>query len=216
MRQIRPGAARIPKETLTIVNSIGTGSLLYTEISNVESNDICNPEEGFFVRQPIILAALAAVMSLVFPATTQAQALNACDLSADGRIDLLDFQLSINMGLGLVTCTANVIGPGVCNIILVQRIVNAAMGGACFTSSLHSATLNWTASTSAVAGYNIYRSNSAAGPYTKLNSSPVNGTSFSDNAVWAGQTYYYVTTAVDSNGNESVYSNQAIAVIPSP
>jgi len=30
----------------------------------------------------------------------------------------------------------------------------------------------------------------------------------------SGTTYYYVTTAVDSSGNESVYSNQAAAVIP--
>jgi len=29
-----------------------------------------------------------------------------------------------------------------------------------------------------------------------------------------GQSYYYVTTAVDASGNESSYSNQAQAIIP--
>jgi fibronectin type 3 domain-containing protein len=32
----------------------------------------------------------------------------------------------------------------------------------------------------------------------------------------AGQLYYYVVTAVDSSGVESVYSNQASATVPTP
>jgi len=35
-----------------------------------------------------------------------------------------------------------------------------------------------------------------------------------DSTVQNGTTYYYVTTAVDASGDESVYSNQATAVIP--
>jgi fibronectin type 3 domain-containing protein len=34
--------------------------------------------------------------------------------------------------------------------------------------------------------------------------------------VQAGQTYYYVTTAVDGTGLESPYSNQVKTIIPSP
>jgi fibronectin type 3 domain-containing protein len=37
-----------------------------------------------------------------------------------------------------------------------------------------------------------------------------------DNSVQAGQTYFYVSTAVDAAGRESVYSNQTQAVVPSP
>ena len=55
-----------------------------------------------------------------------------------------------------------------------------------------------------------------SGPYTKLTSSLVAGTTFTDLGVQAGQTYYYVTTAVDYSNNESTYSNQAKAVIPTP
>jgi fibronectin type 3 domain-containing protein len=43
----------------------------------------------------------------------------------------------------------------------------------------------------------------------------VAGTSYTDVTVQGGQTYYYVTTAIDSGGNESVYSNEATAVVPS-
>ena len=78
----------------------------------------------------------------------------------------------------------------------------------------HSATLTWTASTSVVVGYNVYRSSISGGPYTKLNSSLDASTTFTDSSVLSGQTYYYVVTAVDSNNVESVYSNQVTAVIP--
>jgi fibronectin type 3 domain-containing protein len=34
--------------------------------------------------------------------------------------------------------------------------------------------------------------------------------------VTAGQTYYYVVTAVDGSGNESVVSNEVAVTIPTP
>lgn len=39
---------------------------------------------------------------------------------------------------------------------------------------------------------------------------------YSDSTVQSGMTYYYVTTAVDSSGTESSYSNLAQAVVPFP
>lgn len=81
----------------------------------------------------------------------------------------------------------------------------------------HSVTLNWTASTSSgISGYNVYSSMSSGGPYTKLNSTLVTSTTYTDSTAQAGDTYYYVTTAVDSGGVESSYSNQATAAVPSP
>jgi hypothetical protein len=80
----------------------------------------------------------------------------------------------------------------------------------------HSVALSWTASTSTVIGYNVYRGTQAGGPYVALNGAADASTSYSDSAVQAGQTYFYVVTAVDGSGNESVYSNQAQAVVPTP
>jgi len=40
--------------------------------------------------------------------------------------------------------------------------------------------------------------------------------SYSDSTVQSGQTYYYATTAVDSSGTESTYSNQVQVAIPFP
>jgi uncharacterized membrane protein len=74
--------------------------------------------------------------------------------------------------------------------------------------------LSWTASTSpGIAGYNMYRSTTSGGPYTKLNSSLISTTSYNDQTVQSGLTYYYVATAVNSQGEESAYSNQASASV---
>ncbi len=80
----------------------------------------------------------------------------------------------------------------------------------------HSVDLSWTASASQVVGYNIYRGTQSGGPYTKLNSSPQAGTASTDSTVQSGTTYFYVSTAVDSNSRESVFSNEATAVVPNP
>jgi fibronectin type 3 domain-containing protein len=65
-------------------------------------------------------------------------------------------------------------------------------------------------------GYNIYRSATAGGPYTKVNSVLTLGTKYLDDSVEAGATYYYVSTAVAKSGVESKYSQQSSAAIPNP
>ncbi len=82
-------------------------------------------------------------------------------------------------------------------------------------ATAHTVGLSWDASTSPnIVGYNIYRGPSANGPYTKINSSLDPNTSYSDTTVQGGDTYFYVTTAVDNQGVESAYSNQSEATIP--
>ena len=70
-------------------------------------------------------------------------------------------------------------------------------------------TLSWNAVTGAT-GYNVKRSTTAGGPYTTI-ATNVKGTSYVDNTVTNGTTYYYVITAVDDSGNESTNSNEAFA-----
>ncbi len=78
----------------------------------------------------------------------------------------------------------------------------------------HSVLLTWNASTSTVTGYNVYRSTVSGQQYAKINPSPVATLAYTDSNVLDSTTYYYVTTAVDSSGNESGFSNQASAPIP--
>jgi hypothetical protein len=84
------------------------------------------------------------------------------------------------------------------------------------TPPQHSVDLTWDPSTSVVDGYNVYRGTTAGGPYSKINSALDVTTAYTDSTVQSGKTYYYVTTAVDNTGGESVFSNEVQAIIPTP
>jgi large repetitive protein len=82
------------------------------------------------------------------------------------------------------------------------------------SSADHVVDLNWKASMSSdIAGYNVYR-----GPdgktWTKINPSPTASTVYSDSTVANNTTYYYATTAVDTEGRESGKTAAVKAVIP--
>jgi hypothetical protein len=92
--------------------------------------------------------------------------------------------------------------------------VSANAGVTVMAPVAHSVNLSWTASTASPAGYNIYRGTQPTGPFTRINPALEPATVYADNNVVSGQTYYYATTAVDSSGVESGYSNTAQAIIP--
>ena len=102
-------------------------------------------------------------------------------------------------------------------IAVVSNAINSpamiSLSGSAVHSRSKSTILSWTASTSAVVGYNVYRSTVSGGPYTKINSSIVTGTSYADSTAVASTVYYYVVTAV-TPALESPGSNQASANIP--
>ena len=81
--------------------------------------------------------------------------------------------------------------------------------------SSYSVELSWKASTSSdVIGYNVFRSTTSGGPYTKINPVVIAGTNYKDPSVAAGKTYYYVSTAVNGSEEQSVHSAQTSAAIP--
>jgi hypothetical protein len=81
-------------------------------------------------------------------------------------------------------------------------------------AALHSVSLRWNASDSPnLSYYNLYRGTISGGPYPVVTAVGLM-TTFTDSNVQAGQTYYYVVTAVDATGAESAYSNEASAGLP--
>jgi len=59
-----------------------------------------------------------------------------------------------------------------------------------------------------IKGYFIYRSDSAGGPYDRLNSSPYVDTFYIDTSAIAGHTYFYTVSAVIEAGTESYLSSE--------
>jgi len=71
--------------------------------------------------------------------------------------------------------------------------------------------LDWADNTEPdIARYTVYRSTAGGGPYNAV-ATGVTFSSYSDNSVINGTTYYYVVTAADTSLNESVNSAQASA-----
>jgi hypothetical protein len=63
------------------------------------------------------------------PASTPA---SACDLNGDGLVNVLDVALGLNQIIGSVPCgTADLDRNGRCDILDLQRVVNAAITGTC-------------------------------------------------------------------------------------
>lgn len=77
----------------------------------------------------------------------------------------------------------------------------------------HSVVLSWGPSTSPVSGYRVYRDDGSG-------FSPISGVipdlTYTDATVASGNTYHYAVTAVDVVGDESSFSNEVAAVIPTP
>lgn len=119
-----------------------------------------------------------------------------------------------------VTFTPQATGSASANVTVASNASNPSLleplTGSGTAPVSHSVSLNWSPSTSTVSGYNVYRGTVSGGPYTKINPSTDAGTSYTDTSVTSGTTYFYVTTAVDNSGDESVNSNQVTASIPTP
>jgi hypothetical protein len=91
-----------------------------------------------------------------------------------------------------------------------------ALSGVGMAPAPQSVSLSWADGNSGVAGYNVFRSSVSGGPYAQINSGSEPTPAFTDSSVVAGQTYYYVTTAINGSGEQSAYSNEATAVVPNP
>ncbi|HZE80792.1 MAG TPA: choice-of-anchor D domain-containing protein [Candidatus Polarisedimenticolia bacterium] len=97
-------------------------------------------------------------------------------------------------------------------------VLSVPLTGTGLAPLAHSVDVAWDPSSSVtLQGYNVYRSTVSGGPYTKI--SPTLATSsllFTDTTPVSGKQYFYVVTAVDTNGAESSASIQVAVTIPVP
>jgi hypothetical protein len=140
-----------------------------------------------------------AISGLAFPVTIPAgQSANFTVTFSPQASGLASVSASFTSNASNSPATATVTGTGV-------------------AAPVHTVNLSWTASTSPnVVGYNVYRSAGTTGNYTQINTALVATTTYVDTSVTDGQTYYYETTAVNSDNEESSRSTSVQAVIPAP
>ena len=99
--------------------------------------------------------------------------------------------------------------------VTVTDVAPAAPTGLAATPGDSQATLDWADNTeSDITGYNVYRSETAGGSYTKVNGSLLPTSDYVDLGLVNGITYFYVVTAVDTatpTALESGYSSEVSA-----
>jgi hypothetical protein len=74
--------------------------------------------------------------------------------------------------------------------------------------------LRWQASTTPNARYNVYRGPSAGTHPDRLNSAPIEGTTFTDTNAVSGQTYWYAVRAINEKGEESSEFSETSVKVP--
>jgi hypothetical protein len=115
--------------------------------------------------------------------------------------------------------TPNASGTASAKVAFVSNAVDSPtveqVTGKGVAQASHSVSLSWDPGDGSAVGYNIYRSTAKAGPFQEINTALDSSTNYTDYTVASGTTYYYVTTEVNGQGEESSYSNEVQAVIPS-
>ena len=103
---------------MTLVNPPGSNSVTVTLPASLSR------VTGFAVNTITLGPAQGAVLTAPMP----------CDVNHDGVIDDTDMQLAIDQALQKAPCgTADIDKDAKCTVIDVQRVVNAAHGGACIS-----------------------------------------------------------------------------------
>jgi hypothetical protein len=100
---------------------------------------------------------------------------------------------------------------------MAPNVAPAAPAGLSAMSGIGIVMLNWNDNSEPdFNGYNVYRSTTQGTGYVNLNSSLLNSSDYTDTDIVNGTTYYYVVTAVDTGGLESVNSGEVSATPCNP
>lgn len=97
-----------------------------------------------------------------------------------------------------------------------QAILNSAPTGLTGTGGDGQAVLTWNAVNDTqgqpATGYNVLKSASSSGPFIRINTNTISGTTYTDTGLTNGLTYYYQVLAVNSQGEGP--ASGAVSVIP--
>jgi hypothetical protein len=219
-----PGTATSITTNLTLVSNAGNSPLIIALSGTGTAPGQLGVSPASLSFGDVVVGA-SSTLSSSLSATGAAVTVSSVNSSSpEFTINGLSLPAVLSTGQSLpysVTFTPQTSGTATATVTFVSNASNApthqTAAGNGTPPPQHSVGLSWTASGSQdVVGYNVYRGGVSGGPYSKINASLDASTNYTDNQVVAGQTYYYVATAVDGNGVESGHSNQTQAVIPTP
>lgn len=211
-----PTTAATSTVTLSATNASGTGNATLTLTINAGAGQLTiSPTTLNFGN---VIDGSTGVLSTTLSATGGTVTISSASSSnSQFAVSGTTFPLTISSGQSVSV-----------NIAFTPQSTGTASGTLSFSSNATNSpapeslsgtgtppyvSLTWNASADAV-GYNIYRCVSASCSYEMINTTLNQNTSYTDTTVVQGQTYSYVTTAVNSSGQESGYSNPVEVAVP--
>jgi Putative Ig domain/Abnormal spindle-like microcephaly-assoc'd, ASPM-SPD-2-Hydin len=231
---LNPGAS-VTFSALFAPQSAGSASGGITVVSNASNSTLTVPLTGTGTAAGQLTLAPTALSfgnATVGSSVSQTSSLSASGASvtvssaslSSAEFSLTGISLPVTIAAGQsvpVTMTFSPQSSGSASGVLTiagngSNTATQTLSGVGVAPPQHSVSLSWTDTNSGIAGYNVYRGNSAGGPFTQINSGLDATPAYSDTSVAAGQTYYYVATAVNESGAESAYSNEVEGAVPSP
>ena len=104
--------------------------------------------------------------------------------------------------------------PACCRFLFDDRTAPTAPVAPTATAAPATVSLAWSYGAEPdLAGYEVFRSSTAGGPYAKLTTSLLDRPAFTDRTAPPGIPSFYVVRAVDSSGNESTPSSEISAAL---
>jgi hypothetical protein len=227
---LTPGESITFDTTFTPVRAAGSAGNLILETQGSDlaiALDGQGSAIGYLTASPanlnfsnVMLGNGATVQGKLIAGTTDVTVYSAGITSSEFALSGVSFPLTIPAGQSKAyTVTFTPTSSGTASAIISFRSsgdspAEQALAGTGVPKASHSVNLSWNSSGQGVVGYNVFRASSLTGPYSKITSIPDSNTSYLDSTVQGGQTYFYVTTAVASNGKQSAYSNWVEVIIP--
>jgi Abnormal spindle-like microcephaly-assoc'd, ASPM-SPD-2-Hydin len=219
-----PGAAGSITANLTLVPNAGNSPLVVALSGTGTAPGQLGVSPATLSFGNVVVGASSTLSSSLTATGAAVTVSSTTSTSPEFTISGLPLPAVLSAGRSLpysVTFTPQTSGTGTATLTFVSNASNSpthqTASGNGTPAPQHSVGLSWNASSSQdVVGYNVYRGGVSGGPYSKINTSLDASTNYTDNQVVAGQTYYYVATALDGNSVESGHSNEAQAVIPKP
>jgi hypothetical protein len=209
--------------SVTVTNSVGSVTSIAAMLTVNAATFLLNPSSTNLNFANVNIGS-SSILSVTFTnagnsnVTVSKVTISGAGFTADGGVStgqILTPGQTATLNVTFTPASAATV-PG--SVIVASNATNSpatvSLLGTGVQPISHSVTLNWTASTSTVAGYNVYRSTVSGGPYTKMNSSLITTIQDTDSTVLSGRTYFYVVTSVDSSNVESTFSNEVSATVP--
>jgi len=182
-----------------------------------------SPSSLSFANQPISETSSTQVVTLTNGGNT-ALSISSLTITGTNAADFAEVAdtcgssvaAGANCTIG-VAFTPSISSSETASITVADNVTGSPQAVSLSGSGIHNVNLSWTASsTSGIVGYDIYRGTTSGGESsTPLNSTPVSGTTFTDEAVTAGTTYFYTVTAVGADDVQSSASGETSTALPS-